>query len=129
MGPAAPLDGGGRVGTAVVPRGGKLGGQAVEAPARQFGDKGAAVAEMAVRRGGTDPGRTGEFGEGKAAQTALGDQTQRRLDQRLTQVAVMVALAGERHVTGIYITGGAGDRPTAPGCAKGAGRLMMVTDT
>ncbi len=85
--------------------------QVVEAAPGQFGHQGAAVAEVAIRRGGADPRGPCQLGEGKAAQPALADKAARRFDQRLAQVAVMVAVAGERHVKAAYIRRRGADSP------------------
>src|SRR5512139_3238237 len=79
------------------------------------GKKLVAVAIVAVRRSGTDAGPARRFGKSEARRTLLGDQFQRRTDQRLLEVAVVVAarllpprfaaaVLRPAHVKSIYIT-------------------------
>ena len=123
VGAAAALDGGGRVGPAVVPGGEQVLAQALETAARQFGQQCAAVAEVTVWRGWAHPGGACQLGEGEAAQAALGDEAACRLHQRLAQVAMMVAVAGEGHVSRLYITAAGRDS------GNGRGRFTSVTRT
>src|SRR5579863_4873664 len=46
---------------------------------------------MAVGGGRTDPGRARRVGEGEPGGAFLGDQVERGADQRLTQIAMMIA--------------------------------------
>ena len=78
-----------------------------EAVARDFGQQSGAVAEMPVRRGRADADRAGDFREAEAGRAALGDQVERGVDQRLAQVAVVVALAAR--LAGPAHRGGAGE--------------------
>lgn len=105
MGAATPLDGDGRVRTALVPGlfEGRL--ELFEAAAGEFRDEGVAVPEMAVRRGRADAGGPGKLGEGEAGETALGDEAEGRLDEGFAEIAVMVAVAPETHVRGVNIGG------------------------
>src|SRR3954451_24034727 len=57
-----------------------------------------------------DAGRPRGIGEGESRRAFLGDQTKRRLQQRLLQIAVMIAALGAArflapaHVNGFYMT-------------------------
>ena len=110
VGATQRLEGAHRVGKAVVPGGGQHSGEALETAQRHFRQQRVGVAEMPVRRGGTDAGEPRRLGDGEAGRALLGDQRQRRLDQRLAQIAVMVAAAfeaalpGPAHVKEFYIT-------------------------
>lgn len=68
-----------------------MGGKQLEAAAGDIGDQRIAVAKMPIRRGRTDPGRARRIGKGEPARTFLGDQVERGLDQRLAQIAVVIA--------------------------------------
>ena len=87
VGAAAIFDRRHRVWPAQVPRCLQHRREAFEALARDFGHQRVAVAEMPVGSGGTDSGRACHFGEAEPRWAALGDQRQRRGDQRLAQVA------------------------------------------
>src|SRR5262249_32647922 len=75
-----------------------------------------AIAEMAIGRGRADPRPTGCFGKGKARRAALGDQIERRPDQGLLEVSMVIAtraftvLFAPTHVKGSYISPGAPSR-------------------
>ena len=49
---------------------------------------------MSVGRGGADTGRPRGIGEGESRRAFFGDQAERRLQQRLLQIAVMIAALG-----------------------------------
>ena len=66
-------------------------GEQLEAAPRDIGDQRVAVAEMPVGCGRTDPGRARGVGKGKSGRSLFGDQVESRLDQRLAQIAVMIA--------------------------------------
>ena len=63
----------------------------LETAQRDVGHERVAVAEMPVGRGRADPGSPRGLGEGEPRWSLLGNQIQRRADQRFAQVAVMVA--------------------------------------
>ena len=110
IGPPATFDGSRRVGAAVIPGGLQVKTQALETLPGQFRHQGAPVAKMAVWSRWADPCGTGKFGKGEAPETAFGNQAPSGLDERLAQIAVVVAVAGEGHVNTAYITRGARDR-------------------
>ena len=92
-----------------------------------------AVGNALAPGGGTAAvaGFAGGFGDGEAGGAFLGDQRQRRLDQRLAQVAVMVAaafeaaLAGPAHVYEFYICR-RGDPAASRILAQGAGVKRFI---
>jgi hypothetical protein len=114
VGAAAILDRRHRVWPAQIPGRFQRRGEPLEPLPCDLRHQRVAVAEMPVGSGGTDSGRACHFGEAEPRWAALGDQRQRRGDQRLAQVAVVVALApfraratrgigAEAHVNGVYI--------------------------
>ena len=66
-------------------------GEFLETAPRHVGDEFVAIAEMPVRRGRADAGEARGFGERKTGRAFLGDQLQRGADQRLFQIAVVIA--------------------------------------
>ena len=78
---------------AVVPGAVEPVGEHDEAAAGDLLDQLVAAAEVAVGRRGAHPRDPRRLGEGEAERPALLDQAERRPDQRLAQVAVVVALA------------------------------------
>ncbi len=81
----------------------------LEAAHRDVGEKLVAVAEMPVRRSRTDAGGTCGLGEGEAGRALLGDQIERRLDQRFPEISVVIAGPAAlfpAHVKGLYIIAG-----------------------
>ena len=76
---------------ALVPGGGQALLEVLEAALGDVGHQRVAVAEMAVGRGRADAGLARGLGEGEPRRSLLGNEIQRRADQRLAQVAVMVA--------------------------------------
>ena len=62
-------------------------------PASDFRQEDGAVAEMPIGRGRTDSNQSGDFREGKTGGAAFSDQIQRGFQQRLAQIAVVIALA------------------------------------
>src|ERR1051325_3652976 len=78
---------------AVVPGLFKTRGEQLEPAQGDIGDQRVAVAEMTVGRGRTDSGPARRLGKGKAGRALTGDQVKRRLDQRLAQIAVVIAAA------------------------------------
>src|SRR5208337_1810741 len=85
------------------------GGEAVEAAQGDFRQQGFGVAEVAIGGRGTDAGQPRRLGDGEAGGAFLGDQRCRGLDQRLAQVAVVIAAPFESalpcptHVKELYI--------------------------
>ena len=69
-----------------------------------------AVAEMPVRRRGADARHARGIGKGEAGRPLFRDQIERCLQQRLFQIAVMVAALGAAiflapaHVKGFYMS-------------------------
>ena len=63
----------------------------LEAAARHIGHQRVAVAEMAIGRRRADPGRARRVGEGEARRPFSRDQLERGADQRLAQIAVVIA--------------------------------------
>ena len=94
IGFADPLEGGDGVGAAVVPGLRQQRLELLEAALRDPGQQFVAVAEMPVGRGGADAGHARGIGEGEAGRALLGDQVERCLQQRLFQIAVMIAALG-----------------------------------
>ena len=109
---------------AVVPRLLEHNREPFEAAERDIGKELIAVTEMAVGRGRADPGPARRVGKGEAGRAVLLNEVEGGGDQRLAQIAVVVAAAPARpffrpvHVNGFYIicrsrsTGGAEDRFT-----------------
>jgi hypothetical protein len=62
--------------------------------AGDLGDQGIAILEVAIRGGATDADRAGHFGERKTVGAAGRDHVERRFDQGLAQIAVVVGGAG-----------------------------------
>jgi hypothetical protein len=58
---------------------------------RDAGEQIVAIAKMPVGRGGADAGGSRGIGESEARRALFGDQPKRRLQQRLFQIAVMIA--------------------------------------
>src|SRR5277367_1254271 len=105
-----------RVGTALVPRPRQRRLELLEAAQRHVRQQLLAVAEMPIGRRRADPGEARGLGESEAGRALLGDQFQGGADQRLAQIAVMiaarfVALAGfvlaPTHVKDAYMRAGA----------------------
>src|SRR6266487_2450704 len=90
------LEGGKRRGAAVVPGALELGAEALESLPRDVGDEPLPVAVMPIGRGRAHAGGARGFRKREAGQAALGDEVERRPDQRLAQVAVMVAAPPRR---------------------------------
>ena len=66
------------------------GGKDIKALARHLGDQVFSPGKVAIDSGGGDIGGLGSLGQGKAIWSLRRDQLQRRIDQRLAQVAMMV---------------------------------------
>ena len=96
MRPPDVLEGGKRRGAAAVPGFFELGAEALESLPRHVGDEPLPVAVMPIGRGRTHAGGARGFREGEAGQAALGDQVERCPDQRLAQIAVMIAAPARR---------------------------------
>src|SRR5262249_58457195 len=91
MGTADVLEGGERRGAPVIPGACELGAEALESLARDVGDEILAVAIVPVGCGRAHSRGARRLREGEARQPALGDEIERRPDQRLAQIAVMIA--------------------------------------
>src|SRR5262249_56678979 len=81
-----------------------------EAALRHIGHELVAIAEMPVGRRRTDPGPARRLSEGEAGGPLLRNQFQRRVNQGLFQIAVVVAararpsaLPGPAHVKRVYL--------------------------
>src|SRR6516225_10094873 len=85
-------------------------GKQFEPAASDIGDQSVAVAEVAVGCGRANPGRSRGICKGEPGVTFFRDQVEGCLDQRLAQIAVMIAAASARplsrpaHVKGFYIS-------------------------
>ena len=110
IGLADPLERGDGVRTPVIPG---LRQQRLELLEAALGDAGkqfVAVAKMPVRRGRADAGHARGIGKGEAGRAFFGNQPERRLQQRLFQIAVMIAALGAAlflaptHVKGFYMS-------------------------
>jgi hypothetical protein len=84
------------VGTACVPGACKHGFELIEPAPRHVDQQFVAVAKMPVRRGRTHSRPSRSFREGKAGGPFLGNQLERRADQGLFQIAVVIAAGPER---------------------------------
>ena len=73
-----------------------MGLEQLETAPRDIGDQRVAVAKMPVGRRRADPGRARRVGKGEPGWAFLRDQVERGVDQRLAQIAVVIAppLAG-----------------------------------
>ena len=74
-----PLEGGLRIGTALIPGLLEIFREEPKTTDRNIGQKLIAIAEMTIRRGGTDAGHPRRVGKGEAGRAFLGDQAERRL--------------------------------------------------
>ena len=91
VGAADILEGAIGVGPAVVPGAAQRALEQLEAAPGDVGEQRVAVAEMPVRRRRADPGPARRVGEGEPGRSLLRDQVERGADQRLAQIAVMIA--------------------------------------
>jgi len=66
-------------------------GKQLEPAARDIGYQRVAVAEVAIGGGRADPGPARGVGKGKPSRALFRDQVERGLDQRLAQIAMMIA--------------------------------------
>ena len=66
-------------------------GKALEPEPRYLGHQFLAVAEMPVRRRGAHPGQACGLGDGEAGWPLFANQAQRALNERLPQIAMMIA--------------------------------------
>src|SRR5262249_10253187 len=80
--------------TAVVPGAGQRRRELLEAALGDGGQQLVAVAKVPVWRRRADAGHARGVGEGEAGRALLPNQVERRLQQRLFQIAVMVAALG-----------------------------------
>ena len=82
----------------------------LEAKARNLGHQLLAVAEMTIGRRGADACGTGGLGNREAGRSLLTDKAQRALDERLSQIAMMISATPRAamlpiHVKKIYMAG------------------------
>src|SRR5262245_7244546 len=90
----------------VVPGRGEALGETLEALARHVRHQGIAVAEMAVRRRRTDAGLPRRLGKREAGGTFLRNEVERGADQRLAQIAMVIAAPSAAAVSGPAHGGG-----------------------
>src|SRR5262245_21091237 len=125
------IERGQRARAAVVPGGGEALSEALEALACHVRHQGIAVAEMAIGRRRADAGLPGCLGEGEAGGTLLRNEVEGGADQRLTQVAVMIAappaaaVSGPAHAPGLAHSG-PGDINPRPACAAAGERRSRL---
>src|SRR6267154_1388300 len=101
IGPADILEGGKRIGPAFVPGAVQALLEQLEAAACHIGEQRLTIAKVPVGRRRADPGRAGGIRECEAGRPFLGNQVERGADQRLAQIAVVVAATpGRRIVSG-----------------------------
>src|SRR6202020_2479924 len=106
------LERGNGVGAAIVPRRVQRGFEHLEAALCDARQQFVAVAKMPVGCGGTDAGRTRGIREGKTRGPLLRDQAECCLQQRLFQIAVVIAALGAArflapaHVKDFYMSRG-----------------------
>src|SRR5262245_1006770 len=89
-----------RVRAAFIPGRPQALAESFKALARHIRHQGIAVAEMAVGRRRADAGLPGRFGEGETGGTLLRNEVKCSADQRLAQVAVVVAATPAAAVSG-----------------------------
>ncbi len=125
IGFAEPVERRHRIGTAVVPGFGERRLELLEAAQRDVRQEFVAVAEMPVRRRRADAGPTGGLRKSEAGRAFFGNQLQRGAQQRLFQVAVMVAarpgsaaVFGPAHVNGLYMSRRAASTAASDGDAR-----------
>src|SRR5262249_2918924 len=107
IGAADALERGERLRTALVPGLREVSLEALEAAPRHIGHERVAVAKMAIGCRRTHAGRARGVGEGEASGAFLGDDVQRRANQLLAQIAVVIAAPAMPmpcHVRKSYIT-------------------------
>src|SRR6266446_1115223 len=111
IGAAHALEGREGIRLAVIPRPRQRRFEQRKAPQRHTGYEFVAVAEMPVGRCRADAGESCRLRKGEPGRPLAGDQVERRADQRLLEIAVMVAarrrplVAIPRHVKRVYIAG------------------------
>src|SRR5246127_3820905 len=116
IGPTDILEGGERVGAATVPSAVEMRGKELEPAASDIGDQRVTIAKVAIGGGRADPGRACGIGKGKPCWAFFCDQVEGRLDQRLAQIAVVIAAPSARplsrpaHVKCFYIKSKADSR-------------------
>src|SRR6202453_2391157 len=91
IGLAEPIQRGEGVGAPAIPGARQRRLELLEAAQSHARHQLVAVAEMPIGRRRTDPGKAGGFGESESGRPLRRDQLQRGADQRLTQIAVMIA--------------------------------------
>ena len=91
IGLAEPVQRNERIGAAFVPSPRQRRLELLEAAQRHTRHQLVTVAEMPIGRRRADAGKARGLGEGEARRALLGDQLQRGADQRLAQIAVMIA--------------------------------------
>src|SRR5215470_15429750 len=114
IGFAEAIEGRERIGPAVAPRLLERGLELLEATQRNAGQKLITIAKVAIGRRRTDPRPARGFRKGEARGALLGNQLERGADQRLLEIAVVVAARAPSptvvlrpaHVKSIYIVRG-----------------------
>src|SRR5262245_34018580 len=125
------IERGQRARAAVVPGGGEALSETLEALACHVRHQGIAVAEMAIGRRRADAGLPGCLGEGEAGGTLLRNEVEGGADQRLTQVAVMIAappaaaVSGPAHAPGLAHSGPGDINPRQACAAVGEWRSRL----
>src|SRR5437879_4844152 len=99
VGPPDALEGCEGIRPPVTPGTFEMRREQLEAAQCDIGDQRVAVAEMTIRRGGAGPRRAGSLGKRKTGRPLASAQIEGRLDQRLAQIAVMIAAALPRSVS------------------------------
>src|SRR6266436_5639765 len=98
IGPADILEGGKRIGPAFVPGAVQALLEQLEAAACHIGEQRLTIAKVPVGRRRTDPGRARGIRECEAGRPFLGNQVERGADQRLAEIAVVVAATPGRRI-------------------------------
>ncbi len=110
IGLSEPLERSDGVGTAVVPGCRQLRLELLETALGDAGKQFVAVAKVTVGGCGADARHARGIGKGEAAGPFFGNQSERCLQQRLLQIAVMIAALGAAlflapaHVKGFYMS-------------------------
>src|SRR5262245_26731311 len=121
VGAAKALEGRRRARPPVVPGGSEALGETLKALARHVRHQGITVAEMAIGRRRADAGLPGRLGKCEAGGTFLRNEVESGADQRLAQVAVVVAAPSAAAVSGPAHGGGLAH--SAPGDTSRRGLL------
>jgi hypothetical protein len=118
--------------TAAVPGAFKRNRELIEAAPRHIDQQFVAVAKMPVGRRRTHSRPASSFREGEAGRSLLRDQFQRRADQGLFQIAMVIAagasaMPGPAHVKSVYMT--RGEPSTFSWTRAGQARVFVTADS